>query len=693
MAAPYAPPPADPRRKAAALGTVLVSLFLAAQALDHRAWIKTDTRPPAWSDAVHLELALETQTVMRPPLKPGAPPFPPLHYLLMRPLMKSMPPADAALWLNWIYLVVLAFSTLAMALYFRPDMAAPACALLIAAAPGTMALMHAHLLDLGVMAWAALAYCALVYSDGLRRWPWTAAFAAAFVLGMLHKWSLFLYMLPALYHALRCADKPESRVQAWTALAAILLLSAPWYLANAGVLFPRLLAAAGGFDLTSFAGLSAARYLLDLVSALGPLFWAFGLIGLLVPQYHRAVGQGWLMTAWFISSYVVWTLIPNRQIRFIMPAATALSLAGTGAWPTQLLWTLAIIQVVGAFNYNHAWISEFKVPMPFQEMTFFASDPARAEDWRIEDVLRAAGERHQLDHRVAVLAVAAGHERFNPSSFAYAARRLKSVIEPVDAAVSGVGLAEFVLVKAGGKGPVHALAADRKSWFSRAYEKASTWRLPDGSEAALYQQARSGAPPLKGDADFQYYTTPDSKLEAENVKLVLGPWDPASASYRSATITGSNVKLRGLDLGRVEVELREAVLAPSYGPSGALEELRLLRVAEVDLKRIRISPGAVKVLLESWLPGLHVSGVRVGTAIEAAGRYRGVALAFSAVPRLGQGELALELTSAKMGPLNVGPGVMASLASFRLPLGPTARKPFLLTLPGVTLTQNALSVP
>lgn len=693
MAAPYAPPPADPRRMAAAKGAVIISVFLAAQALAHRAWIKTDTRPAAWSDSVHLELAMEMRSALRPPLKPGAPPFPPLHYLAMRPLMKSMPPADAALWLNWIYLAVLAFSTLAMALYFRPDMAATACALLIAAAPGTMALMHGHLLDLGVMAWVALAYCALVYSDGLRRWPASAAFGIFFVLGMLHKWSFALFMLPALFHALRCADKPESRLQAWTALALALLLPAPWYFVNAAALFPRLLAAAGGFDVSSFAGLAAARYLLDLISALGPLFWAFGLIGLLVPQYHRAVGQGWLMTAWFVSAYVVWTLIPNRQIRFLMPAAAALSLAGTGAWPTQMLWVLALVQVFGAFNYNHGWINEIKVSMPFQELAFFASDPPRAEDWRIEDVLRAAGEKHQLDHRVAVLAVAANHERFNAYSFGYASRQLKSIVEPLDAAVAGVGMAEFVLVKAGGKTPVHALAADRKSWFSRSYQKASSWTLPDGSEAVLYQQARFGAPPLKGSADFQYYTTPDSSLEAENVKLTLGPWDPASASYRTAVLAGNNVKLRGLDLGRVEVELREAVLAPTYGEAGALEELRVLRAADVEIKRANISAGAMEVLLEAWLPGLDLAGVRIGSAVEASGRYRGVALSFSGVPRLGQGELTLEMTGARIGPLNVAPGVMAAFASFRAPLGPTAEKPFRLLLPGVTLAQGALTIP
>lgn len=700
---PAAAAPPDPRKKAAAIGSVLVAVFLAWQALAHRAWVQKDTRPPAWDRGTHLERALEVRAalregdwaaVLRPAPVRDSPPLPPLYHLTLQALAGSSDPAEAALWLNWVYLALLCGALLALGVYFRPDESAAACAMLVGAAPGTLELMQSHLPDLGVMAFVALAYCALVYSEGFRRWGWSAAFGLLFALGMHQKWSFFAYLLPGLYQGLRGLEKRESRAQAAAALALGLGLCLPWYAANAAVLLPRLFAAMGGVQLSAFAGLGMARYLLDMPTALGPAFFLIGTIGLLIPQYHRALGQGWLMTAWFLSSYAFWTLVPNKQLRFIMPGLSSLALAGTGAWPKQLLWAVAAAQLLGASNYRQGWIDEIRLPTPLSDLVFFPSDPARDADWRARTALEAAAAAHQPEHPAAVLVVAADHPYLNADSLAFEARRLGSIIAPVAARSNHFDMAEFVLAKSDERGPLARLIKDRKSWFSKSYDELERWKLPDGTEAVLYQQARFVEGPLRErSADFQYYQAPESGIEAENVRLRVGPWSQERGAYATALLGGSNVKARGFDFGDVELELRDVVLAPSYGKTGALEELRVLRAGEIRLRRARLSADAVEAALEAWVPGLDLRSVRIGQTLEAEGRYRGLSVAFSAAPKLRPDALALELRTARLGPLHVPPSVLGALARFELPLEPSPEKPFRLSLPGLTPAGGVLTIP
>ena len=112
------PDGAQPRAgRRLAVSLVALSVFMAWQAVVVRRFVRLDTRPPAWDQAVHLEIALDYRDaiargrwsdVWNLAPKPGMPPFPPLYHLAIMRAYGSSDPAHAALWANWAYMCALA---------------------------------------------------------------------------------------------------------------------------------------------------------------------------------------------------------------------------------------------------------------------------------------------------------------------------------------------------------------------------------------------------------------------------------------------------------------------------------------------------------------------------------------------------------------------------------------------------------
>ena len=91
-------------------------------------WLKLDTHPPGWDEAVHLQVAWEYKEdilqgrwgeLWRARSKPGHPPYPPLYHLSLVPALAfSSNPEDAAARMNLFYLAVVLLSLYPIATYF-----------------------------------------------------------------------------------------------------------------------------------------------------------------------------------------------------------------------------------------------------------------------------------------------------------------------------------------------------------------------------------------------------------------------------------------------------------------------------------------------------------------------------------------------------------------------------------------------
>jgi hypothetical protein len=390
-------PPLRPSRKTLVLSLLGLAAFLAVQALLLRHFIRVDTRPPSWDQATHMEIALDYREAagagrwsdiwfLAP--KPGMPPFPPAYHLLLRGAFASADPAHAALWVNWFYMAILAVSLFAISWRFLPDSRALAATLAFCAAPGLQDLLTTQLVDLALVAWAAAGYWALLASEEFTAWVPSLAFAAVFALGMLHKWSYFSYMLPAYLIAGRALGDRNARLKVLAAAALSLALFTPWYWTHLALLPSRLVQASSDFAVPFWKDGAWAAYLTQSVGALGPLLWGLGFISMLAPQYARRRESAWVLAYWVVFSYVFWTIVPNRQIRFLLPGLAPLALALAATWPKSVTWTVAAIQLLGALNFFFGAIGPFTLPMPLMPLTFFENRPPMAENWKIGEILR-----------------------------------------------------------------------------------------------------------------------------------------------------------------------------------------------------------------------------------------------------------------------------------------------------------------
>ena len=703
-----------PSPRVLAFSLLGLAIFLAWQALSLRSYIRAESRPPSWDQAVHLQTALECRDVIQrgdwPRVlhlapKPGMPPFPPLYYLLLHYACTDNDLANAALWLNWFYLVVLSVSLFAIAWHFRPDETALLGALIFAGSPMVQELLHTQLIDLSLAAWAAAAYWAILASDEFMSWGGSLAFGLIFAVGMMHKWSFFSYFFPVYYMALKALGRRSS----WAKVVAAAVVAAagfgPWYWLRGPELIPRLFAASSDFAVPVWQGGAVLNYLGQMVSGLGPLFFVFSILGICMPQYYRRWNRGWVLVAWFLSSYIFWTLVPNRQLRFLMPGLPALAVAGLGAWPESILWLVAAAQVFAAANFTAGWVLPVSLPTPFGTFQLVPSAPPAREDWKLAEILKEAEKLSDPDRPIANLTLVANDVYFNGPNFNWTARLLALPHVRMRGVNSRLcEFSQFLVLKDGRLGPKSVIGGlpeaakivkDEKSWFHQAFSEARQWPLPDGSTAVLYRHRRFKTAPLKGKSfEFQYYTS--GAFEASNLVVELGGWDARRSVWRRATVSASEAILRGLRLKDLQVEMEDVLFMPILrGGEDDWVDVRLLRLGKLRIKSLRTDADALKAFLEAQAKGIKVSSVELDKTLKAGGVFKrfSIAVELSAELQKSPPGLLLGLREARIGDTSVPGAVLRPWRSFLQPFTPNPEMPFFIEVPGLTIANGKISVP
>lgn len=702
-------------RRDLALSLLGLAALLAWQAVSLRSFLRVESRPPSYDQAIHLEIAHDYRAALaagdwsrlwRLPPKPGMPPFPPLYHLLVVGVQSALGASDmasreaAALWLNWLYLALLCAALFGLAWDFRGDETALAAVLLFVCAPGVQDLLRTQLVDLAVAAWAAAAYWAFLRSNSFTRWPGTLAFALAHAAGLLHKWSFFSYMLPLYAHAAWSLSAPERRNKVLAGALLSAALTAPWYLAHLPVLVPRLFQATADFAVPFWRGGAFFFYLVRSAEHLGPALWLLGWLGVFVPRVNRRRDKAWLLPAWAAAAYVFWALVPNRQIRFLLPGLPALGVLALGAWPRPAVWALAGFQAFYAANYAAGWIRPARVPAALGTVGLFPGYPPAREDWRLADILRAADGLHPADRPFSNVTLVGNDVRFNGPNFNWAVKALRLG----RLRMRGVNrrlceLSEFVVLKRGGLGPpavisglpeAAALVDSKDSWFARAYKEAGRWPLPDGTQAALFRQRAPTAPPLPAQGLF-LPAYAHGAVEARGLRVEPGPWDPAAGAYRSLRLSAADLSIRGLRLSGVRVELEGArlVLLPD-------RDVRLLRLDALRLRSARLSAEDLWRFLEERAPGLKVRTLSMdGGAVTLDARFRGLPVSLQAQPMLQTSPrgLVVAVEQARIGPVPLPRCLYRRPAKLTVPLEPNPETPFVIDVPNLTLAGGWLTVP
>jgi hypothetical protein len=709
-------PLARPSRKILVLCLLGVVAFLAFQALLLRRFIRADTRPPSWDQATHMEIALDYREALKAGRwsdfwylapKPGMPPFPPAYHLLLRGAYGSKDPAHAALWLNWFYMAILAFSLFGISWRFLPDSRALAATLAFCAAPGLQELATTQLVDLAVVAWASAAYWALLESEGFSDWTFSLGFGALFAAGMLHKWSYFSYMLPAYVIAGRALGSRTARLQVLAAAGLSLALFGPWYWAHIALLPSRLVQASADFAVPFWKGSAWAAYLGQASTALGPLLWGLGFISMLTPMYARRRENAWVLAYWVVFSYVFWTVVPNRQIRFLLPALAPLGIAMAATWPRAVSWSVAGLQLFTALNFYFGYFGPVTLPTPLVSLTFFQSEPPARADWKTEEILRRIEADRDPTRALANVTLVANDALFNAPTFHWMQRRLGLA----HVRMRGVNkrlceLSEFVLLKTGSLGPPSVIGglpeaakvvAEPGGWFELAYDQDAIWPLPDGSSAVLYRQKRGRRRPLSL-ARLDYPVFDAGMISGRGMHVALSNWAPALSSWGDVALSADRIDIRGLSVRGVAADLRNFSFVPMYETSAGnfdWNDVRVMRVDGVVVRSLQVDAADLKSFLEKRVPGLKLDELTLERTIKASGYWNGKPVSVEAALVLDKAarRLKVDVLSASLFGINLPTALFRPIKELNLSLEPNPETPFTVDLPGLTIRGGRLTIP
>ena len=702
-------------RKTLVFSLLGLVLFLACEAFLLRSYIHTDIRPPSWDQSIHMEIALDYREALKEGRlsdawylapKPGMPPFPPAYHLLLMGAYASANPAQAALWVNWFYLALLSVAIFGIAWRFRPDETALAAAILFSASPVIQELLTTQLVDLPMVALAAAAYWALLACDEFSLWIPALTFGALHAVGMLHKWSFFSYMFPAYFIALRAFRDKRT---AWIMLVSAALSAAlivPWYAAHIALLPSRLVQASSDFAISAWTPGAWLVYFTQASDSIGPVVWLLGTIGLLAAQYRRSREQGWILLAWFATSYIFWTIVPNRQLRFLLPGLVPIGVAFCSTWPKSVTWGAVALQLVSLGNFFGGWVGPVRLNLPYYSLQLFENRPAAKDDWKTEEILRKIEAARDSSTPISNVTLVANDHYFNAPTFHWMQRRLGLQY----ARMRGVNrrlceLSAFVLLKDPKVGPPGVVAGlpeasleirDPKSWFGKAYEEIARWPLPDSNNAILYRLRRATKKPYEG--SFRVYKNfTAGKVAIKDLRMNFGPWDSTKSVYKTMSLSVGQLDVRGLILNGTKIDLVGVGFIPimkSERPDDWVD-VRLLRLERVRIKALDVGAAELKAFLSLRVKGLSVEEVALDKTVRIAGSYKGKPVAAEAGLQLLEGprRLKIDIISVRLAGLRVPLSMFREIKELTIPLYPNPETPFAIELPGLTIANGHLTIP
>ncbi|MFH2202039.1 MAG: glycosyltransferase family 39 protein [Elusimicrobiota bacterium] len=706
-------------RLAAAAGCLLI--LLAFHAFQLSDWIRRDNRPPPWDQSIQLEIAQDVHNalargewgeIVSPTPKPGMPPFPPLHYLLIQYAMDGPNPAEAALWINLFYMAALCVSLFAIGRRAAGEWAGVAAAVLLTCIPEVQWLLRDQTIDLALTAWVAAAYWALLESDHFDRKIPSILFGVLFSVAMLTKWSAFSYFLPVVGTALGASNDQKQNRNLMLAAGIVFLLLGPWYLSQWSVLIPRLIGASSdnAVPLLSYSGLTA--YIRQMGIGMEFPFFVLGAAALLrLPRSDDGRKMAGQLMLWFIASFIFWTIVPNRQLRYLLPALAPLALLASMTYDKRILGGLCAFMLLAAANYPRGWIPHINPAILGFNFSFFRSDIPAEEDWPLAKILRRAEELHDKEAPFGNLALLANHNRFNGATFNWELDRLG--IETIK--MRGINkrvceLAEFLLLKTESLGPpsvVNQLPGVRKkilaknSWFQRGYKNAASWDLPDGSQAVLYQRQPPRQPPLiEGKLHIDYLE--EKAYLIEQLDIDFGRWNAKRGVYPIVTISAKSLRLRDLKIENLSlviedlfaVPVEDANSVPKSQRDSLLMNLRLLKMKKLDVHTAVVSEGAVKAFIAKRVGASREVEVKLDDTVSVAARIHGIPLAAEAELKLSVDRRKIDARLLRLSAwgVPVPTFLLGPRRRYTLDLMPNPELPFAIGLPKLRLAGGKLRI-
>jgi hypothetical protein len=686
-------------------------------------WLGIDTRPPAWDESIHLSVALDySEAISRGRwqrlLKPAYFNYPPLYHLSLEPALRSgrrehlsgETIVRRAISCNWVYLVFFGLALFFIGAEIAGPAAGFAAGVFGTAAPFVTEVSHSPLIDLALSAWVAWAFYALIRSERFTRWTPTLLFGILCGIGMLTKWSFFVYVgLPASVLAFWALFQ-RRWAQPLSAFVIFLAIILPWYLHNAIPVITRVIHCAkmGASEGDPAVG-SLASWIYYPETAVAQLHAGLAALAILGTIFAFFRKERWILLVWGFIPMALWSLVSNKDFRYSLPCLGALALLAATVIPERpRMLLLYVCAAVLWGQFTHCFGTESRVVhWKGIEIPLWDPHPPQMEDWKQSEIARyCILHRDRTDPLTTVSTVE------NTPFLHSTTLNLNSRLEGFKSLVfrgktKRLGeLSQFILTKTGDLGPSFSLgqipAVARflehpDPWFQKSYVKARDWPLPDGSRAVLFERKIQPVPIPRVktlEMDLQKMSFPHVEMEGLFLKLSARSGTFASLGlFRRIEITARTLRFRGFPLENVHLTLEGAQI--DWPLFLSTKEVRLMKLERVQVQ-VLIPRDQLQSFAAGRIRGIKNLAIGFDGGLNIRGSLKNIAFEAGEVVQLhpsGQ-ELSFRLAVLRvMGlPVPLIPTILSPFTDRTVSLTPNSELPFFIDLHSMEWTSDGLRI-
>ncbi len=555
------------------LSAIALLMFAASLAI----WCAFDTRPPAWDETVHLQLALDYKqwllhgesfesrwTAIYPPL---------YHLSLIPSLMIGAPDADRAMLTHVLYFAVLLWGLLHLSKRFTgsPGLGLLAAVVLMAM-PTILWATRRPLLDFALTAWVVAGMEWLLRTEGMRERRAVIVFGIWSGLGVLIKPLYAMWFVGPLLFCLW--QGRQGVVRRWPiksllgslmlCAAVAMLLALPYYgwqgvmfLRNASQLATTQGAMEGDPGFHTLAGWW--WYAQALQKQMGWPVLTLLTVGCAAAVWrsHKEFVVRWL-GLWMVAGYVLFTFNHNKDLRYTMPLLPPLVMLGLFGL-RQLMLSVRPHSRVG-------WLAGGVAVLLFC-WNAVRIDPPRAEQWQHQALVTVLQTHRDPGEEYLRVALVSNHPAFFPRTVEWSSQASGQPMHVSFGVNPDADFNEFIVLKSGDVYSDKAVAGREKLLASRSFNEYFTrvalLPLPDGSVASVYHRDAGHVFKLDGLSK----QTIETKLHAELERFVAGPFEVMVSGDEAAlkrgridhlSIKGGPWTIRGIPVAAGNIQLRDA---------------------------------------------------------------------------------------------------------------------------------------
>jgi 4-amino-4-deoxy-L-arabinose transferase-like glycosyltransferase len=343
-------------------------------------WLQVDTLSPSWDESVHLIASLDYLKIMENPegfekifsvpnypslahrmdIAPEEPAFPfvatpfypPFFYISTLPFYKLFGVSkDIAVSTNLLYFALLLVSTYHIGnKIFNREIGLLGAFFLSFYTP-VYGISRLYLLDLALMSLVSLGVALLISTRRFERRLHSALFGLVLGIGTLTKWSYPVFLAGPVFVLI--FKKGVKRTNLALAIIIGILISGYWYLTNASHLISSF---ASNFSVIpvrendpEFGVAAILYYIFGMMNyQLNVYFFALFLGGLVGLSKTRE--KDLILLGWMLFSIGIFTLVPNKSSRYILPVLPAVALISAHYVLSQKRKLILMFSVILAFS-------------------------------------------------------------------------------------------------------------------------------------------------------------------------------------------------------------------------------------------------------------------------------------------------------------------------------------------------------